>query len=517
MSVEIGLSKQLVLGEMLARWARKNPDKEALVFNDKRLTYGRFNERVNRLAHGLLKLGVGRGDKVALIFMNCLEMIEGYFAMAKLGAVAVPMNFRFTKREYQYQIDNADARVLIYGDIFKDTVATIRSQLPKVEHYICVSAGCVEGAIDYETLLREGSSAEPLIMVEDDDPVFIMYTSGTTGKPKGAVITHKNQMMYAINATINLKQELARTLLVYPLFHSAAMVTLNFGLFNGETVVILDNPTPENIIAAIQKEKIEAVGLVPALWNWIVNHPQLKEYDLSSLKLGMTGAAPTPLEVKKRIFELFPNMRLAESFGQTETVSTGTMAVHEDFVLKQGTVGKPRINMEVRIVDAYGNDVPVGHVGEIVYRAPSVMKEYYKNPTATAEAFKGGWFHSGDMVKQDDEGYIYVVDRMKDMIISGGENIYPAEIENVLYDHPKVLEAAVVGIPDPDWGESVKAYIVPKKGQTLTEDEVIAFCKENLASYKKPRLVQFVEALPRNTSGKVLKTALREMHTQEAS
>ena len=516
MSVEVGISKQLVLGEMLARWARKNPDKEALVFKDKRFTYSQFNERVNRLAHGLLKLGIARGDKVAVIFMNCSEIIESYFALAKISAVAVPLNFRFTGAEYQYQIDNSDARALIYASMFKDVVASIRSQLPKVKHCICVSKEKVEGTIDYETLLKANSHTEPLIMVEDNDPAFIMYTSGTTGKPKGAVITHKNEIMVGINASIS-HEGLGKQLLVFPLFHQAALGLLIIGVFNGETAVILDDPTPENIVEAIQKEKIESVALVPSLWNWIVNHPQVSEYDLSSLRMGTTGTAPMPLEVKKRIFELLPNMKLQEAFGMTETCGTGTSATHEDIIRTQGTVGKPRINIEVRIVDADDNDVPAGQMGEIVYRGPTVMKEYYKNPIATAEAFRGGWFHSGDLVRQDEEGYIYVVDRLKDMIISGGENIYPAEIEDVLFSHPKILEAAVIGVPDPDWGESVKTCVVLKKGQKMTEEEVIAFCKEQLASYKKPRIVQFMGTLPRNTAGKVLKTTLREMHMQEAS
>jgi len=517
MSVEIALSKQMVLGEMLARWARKNPDKEAVVFKGKRLSYRHLNERVNRLSQGLLKLGIGKGDKVAVIFMNCLEIVECYFALAKIGAVVVPLSFRFTGSEYKYQIGNSDARALIYGEMFNNVVSSIRPQLQKVEHYISVSTEGVKDAIDYETLLRESSSMEPLIMVEDDDPAFIMYTSGTTGSPKGAVLTHKNQMMQAINLSINIKDIIDRQLIVFPLFHQAATSFLIFGVFNGGTSVILEDPTPENIMEAIQNEKVDEVGLVSALWNWIVNHPKLKEYDLSSLKMGVTGAAPMPIEVKNRILELFPKMRLNEGFGMTETAASGTNALHEDIIRAHGTVGKPRINMEVRIVDPDGNDVPIGQSGEIVYRGPTVMKEYYKNPTATAEAFRDGWFHSGDLVRQDEEGYIYVVDRLKDMIISGGENIYPAEIENVLYNHPKILEAAVIGIPDTKWGECVKAYIVPKKNETLTEEEVIAFCREQLASFKKPKIVQFIEALPRNTSGKVLKTTLREMHLQQNS
>lgn len=513
MSVQMDLSGQLVLGEVLARWARKTPDREALVFKDKRYTYSQFNERVNRLASGLTGLGIEKGDKVAVLFMNCMEIAECYFALAKLGAVAVPLNFRLAGRELQYQIDQSDSKALIFGEMFQEVVNSIRPELPKVEHYICVSQEGLEGTIDYEKLVQAGSTDEPLVPVKDDDPAFIMYTAGTTGRPKGAVLTHKNQVMLAVNASIEGGAgQIEKQLLVFPLFHQAATGFVIIGVFRGATTVILDIPAPENIMTAIQEEKIQSVGLVPALWNWIVNHPNFKDYDLSSLEQGTTGAAPMPLELKRKIVELFPNMRLSEAFGMTETTATGTMAKHEDFLAKQGTVGRVTINVEIRVVDDNDNDVPAGQVGEIAYRGPTVLKEYYKLPEATAEAFKGDWFHSGDLVRQDEDGFVYVVDRKKDMIISGGENIYPAEIEEVLYTHPKVLEAAVIGVPDPEWGESVKAIVVPKQGETLTEAEVIAHCKQNLASYKKPKSVDFVDVLPRNPAGKVLKFQLREQY-----
>jgi len=512
-SVQLDLSRQLVLGEVLARWARKTPDREALVFNDKRYTYSQFNERVNRLANGLMGLGIEKGDKVAVLFMNCMEIMECYFALAKIGSVVVPNNFRLTGRELSYQIDQSDSKALIFGEMFQEVVNSIRPQLPKVKLYICVSEGGVEGTIDYEKVVQEGSPEEPLVPVEDDDPAFIMYTAGTTGRPKGAVLTHKNQLMLAVNTSIEggVGQP-GKQLLVFPIFHQAATGALIIGVFLGATAVILDIPTLENIMTAIQEEKIQAVGLVPALWNWIVNHPHFKDYDLSSLEHGATGAAPMPLELKRKIVAALPNMRLSEAFGMTETSASAVSAKHEDILTKQGTVGRPMINVEARVVDDDDNDVPIGEVGEIVYRGPTVMKEYYNDPEATAEAFRGGWFHSGDLVRQDEDGYIYVVDRKKDMIISGGENIYPAEIEEVLYTHPKILEAAVIGVPDPDWGESVKAIVVPKQGETLTEEDIIDYCKKNLASYKKPKSVDFVDVLPRNPQGKVLKFVLREKY-----
>jgi acyl-CoA synthetase (AMP-forming)/AMP-acid ligase II len=513
MSVPVELSKQLVLGEVLARQARNSPQKEALVFKNKRYTYGQFNERVNRVANGLIALGIGKGDKVALLFLNCTEIVECLFATHKVGAVVVPLNFRLVPKELAYQVDNSDARALIFSETFQESVSAIRLELGKVEHYICVGAKGMEGAIDYEEFLAKYSADEPSVLVDDDDPAYIMYTAGTTGRSKGAVLTHKNVLMgAAINQCIERPTpDPDRQLVVFPLSHGAGAQLAFCCVFRGGSNIILDVPTPENILRLIQEEKITNVGLVPAIWNWLVNEPKLKDFDLSSLQMAGTTAAPMPLELKNKLLETFPNVKIYEGFGQTETSAT-VMAKPEDMFRKHGSVGRRIINVEVRIVDDDDKDVPVGEVGEIVYRGPSVMKEYYKNPEATAEAFKGGWFHSGDLVRQDDEGYIYVVDRKKDMIISGGHNIYPAELEEVLYTHPKILEAAVIGVPDPEWGESVKAIVVPKAGETLTEAEVIEYCKQNLASYKKPKSVELVGELPRNVTGKVLKRELREKY-----
>lgn len=526
MSVELEISKQLVFGEVLARQARKFPDAEALVFKDKRYTYSGLNERVNRLANGLTELGIEKGDKVAVLFTNCMEIVESYFAVFKIGAVAVPLNFRLAARELSYQLNHSDSKALIFGEAFKDTVASMRPELGNVKHYICTSEKGVEAAINYEEFLQRQPAGEPLVFVSDNDPAFIMYTAGTTGRPKGCVITHKN---YLVGAGIGTNIEAIRpeaerfqltvgpyrSLIAIPISHAAGTSVLIGTVFIGGTAIITDNLAIENLLRLIQDEKVTITLLVPVLWIWILEHPNLKDFDLSSLRTAAYGGAVMPLEIKERLFETLPDVRFGEAFGQTEASGT-TMAKHEDLVKKHGSVGRPRLDVEIRIVDEDDNDVPVGEVGEILYRGPTVMKEYYKNPEATAEAFRGGWFHSGDLVRQDEDGYIYVVGRRKDMIISGGHNIYPEEIEDVLHAHPKILEAAVIGVPDPEWGESVKAIVIPKPGETLTEDEVIEYCKQNLASYKKPKYVQFVGELPKNVIGKVLKTALRERYGKAA-
>ncbi|MDY6842486.1 MAG: long-chain fatty acid--CoA ligase [Thermodesulfobacteriota bacterium] len=514
MNMEMALAKQLTLGELSARNARKYPEREAFIFNEKRCTYHQFNERVNRLAHALINKGFKKDDKVAVLFMNRIELVECYFAIAKFGGVVVPLNFRLSPREYIYQIDNSDSKALIYDGMFADMICEIQPELPNVKEYIMVGEKCTYNTVLYEELVARGNPEEPLVFVSDDDPAFIMYTAGTTGKPKGAVLTHKNQVMQGMSLNIrSTRPEESKQLTVFPLFHQAAIAGMMAQFFVAGTSVLLDIPTPENIMSAIQKEKIISTGLVPTLWNMIINDPNLKDYDLSFLKYGGTGAAIMPVELKKKVIETFPDMQLSDGFGQTETSAVAVSARHEDVVMRHGTVGRPLTCVEVRIVDDDDNDVACGEIGEIVYRSPMVMKEYYKNPEATEEAFRGGWFHSGDLVRQDEDGYIYIVDRKKDMIISGGENIYPAEVENVLYGHSKVLEAAVLGIPDPQWGESVSAFIVLKQGEEATAEELIEFCKKNLASYKKPKSIEFVDSLPRNTQGKVLKYELKERYT----
>ena len=339
---------------------------------------------------------------------------------------------------------------------------------------------------------------------------MILYTSGTTGKPKGAVLTHKNlcqngmNMLWEAGIGLNFKQ-----LIVAPLFHIAAMSTLINNCYVEGTSIIHREFHPVAVLETISKEKINAIFLVPAMWNFLFQVPHLTSFDLRSVQIGITGGAITPVEIKKRIMEHFPNAGLYDAFGQTEMSPVTTCLHPEDTLRKPESVGRPVINVEVRVVDDKMNDVPVG---EIVYRGPTTMKEYYKNPEATEEAFNGGWFHSGDLVKMDEEGFIYIVDRKKDMIISGGENIYPAEIEEVLYTHPDILECAVIGVPDLDWGENVKAYIVLKPEKTLQENDIIDYCTKKLASYKKPKEIEFIEQLPRNAAGKVLKQVLRKQH-----
>jgi len=504
-------SKQLVLGEALARWARRTPDAEALVFRGRRMTWGELDERVNRLANGLAGLGVSKGDRVGFVFPNCIEYLETALAVAKLGAVGVPGNFRFVAREHAYQLAHSGARVLLHSDQFSEVMAEASRDLPDLGHRVCAGASGAGEALSYEELICGGSDRAPDVNIDDDDPASIMYTSGTTGPPKGAVLTHKNLAMCAMTYMAYFEwNQGTRVLYVLPLFHMAAYGAYMINLFAGLPAVITDQPEPEAIMKIVHEERITSVALVPAIWNWIVHHPEFDRYDLSSLEYCTTGAAVMPMDLKDKIVDRFPGARITEAFGMTETSATGTVALHDDMFAKHGSVGRPVFYIDLRVVDEKDRDVPVGEVGEAVYRGPAVLEEYYREPDATAEAFRNGWFHSGDLVRQDEDGYIFVVDRKKDIIISGGENISSAEVEGVLFSHSKILEAAVIGVPDERWGEGVKAYVVLQPGETLTDEEVIEHCRERLAGFKKPRHVEFVAELPRTATGKVKKYELRK-------
>lgn len=506
------LSGKFVLGELLARQSRKFPDKLALVYNNTRLSYRELNERVNRLANYLKGRGVKHGDKVGILLFNGNEVLEAYFASYKLGAVAVPVNFRFVGPEIEYILTHSDSSVLIYDAQFADTIQKIKLTLGKIHTFIIV--GSPEGPdLAYETAVKDVSVEEPLVIVDDNHPALIMYTSGTTGKPKGSVLSHKNQMINAINCCleIGLNRE-DSYYCVPPLFHVAAQAICLFFIYLGGNIIIMREFNPVELVKGIEKEKPTTLFLVPAMWNFLFQVENLKEFDTSSLRIAITGAAIMPVKLKKQLLEEFPGIALFDCFGQTEMSPVTTILSPEHTLLKPDSVGRPVLNVEVRVVNDRDEDVPSGQIGEIVYRGPTTMLEYYKDPKATEEALKNGWFHSGDLVRMDKEGFVYVVDRKKDMIISGGENVYPAEVEEVLVKHPGVLEAAVIGVPSEKWGESVHAVIALKKSVEVTEKEITEHCAQHLAGYKKPRSVEYVELLPRNAAGKVVKNILRERH-----
>ncbi|MBN1382069.1 MAG: long-chain-fatty-acid--CoA ligase [Deltaproteobacteria bacterium] len=519
-AIQKELGKRLLLGELMARNARKFPEKEALVYGETRLTYKQLNARINQIAHALLDLGIHKNDKVAILAYNCNQFLETYFALAKIGGVAVPVNFRLHPEEMTYILNQSDSKALIAGEDFLATVKDIQKDLPQVATYISIGEKLEEGMLNFEQWISGFPGDEPLILVDDDEPLFIMYTAGTTGRPKGAVITHRNEMvLWMLGASFVLTEPgltdlwTFRALSAPPVFHLASFGFCQFMFFLGATVVL---PTevfdPAQIMRIIEQEKINAIVLIPVMSTFLLMLPDLDKYDTRSLQVWGSSGAILSVETRQQIKNFFPNVKIFDLFGQTEMSALVSGLLPSESEGRETSVGKILPFIEIRVVDDDDNDVSVGAVGEAVYRAPSVMKEYYKNPEATAESMRGGWFHGGDLVRQDEQGYIYVVDRKKDMIVSGGENIYSAEIEMVLSRHPKIMESSVIGVYDKDWGEAVKAVVVLKPGETMTQEEVIDFCKEHLASYKKPKSVNFVEALPRNALGKVLKRELREQY-----
>jgi len=514
---QVGLqrSRRLVLPEFLAHNATLYPDRTALAFEDETLTFAELEERSNRLANALAARGVQRGDNVALLMYNCLEVVEAWFGCQKLGACPVPINFRLVQAEVDYILENADAVGIIADAELGDRAAAAARSLDGVRFHLGIGEP-PEGAEDYEGALASASSDAPDTLVDDDDLAFLMYTSGTTGRPKGAMLSHQNLWQHTLNWIHELHTTRDDAFLTgLPLFHIGGVNAVLPFLYLGGKAIILPSGgfTPAEAIEALVHNDATMCYFVPTQWLEICQNPALESYDRSRLRSALWGASQAPPSTLELLTETFPNSEIVNAFGQTEMSSVTCMLMgREDSVNKMGSVGKPVINVRVRIVDDAMNDVPDGEVGEIVYRGPTVMQGYYRNDEATAEAFAGGWFHSGDLVHRDEDGFIYVADRKKDMIISGGENIYPAEVEAVLMRHDAVADVAVIGVPHPRWVETPLAVVVRAPDAEVTEEELVELCRRELAGYKKPSGVVFADELPRNASGKILKRNLRDEH-----
>jgi fatty-acyl-CoA synthase len=514
-------SPQLNIGQWITKWASLQPRKAAIVFEDSVFTYQQLNSQANRISHLLLEMGIQKGDRVAVLLYNSNVYIEIYFALAKIGAVLVPLNFRLTKTELEFILKDSGSGTLIFGPDFTETVSSIKSNLPvKKTNYICyedLSEGPVPSwAIGYGKAIESKSDREPKLdtPVEWEDPHIIMYTSGTTGVPKGAILSHRKTFFNVLNADIYYGLTPADVFLITrPLFHSGGLlVDSSPMLYKGGTLVFKRRFKPVEVLEAIEKYKVTVMEPPVTLLRFILEQCDLEKYDLSSVRSWVTGGERVPPSLLKEYEKR--GIIISQIFGQTET-STVTWLPKGDASRKLGSVGVPVFHGEVAIVNEEGLEVRPGEVGEIVVSGPTLMSGYWGRPEATRETIKNGWLHTGDLARIDEEGFFYIADRKKDVIISGGENIYPAEVEKTFLENPKIADVAVVGIPDEKWGEVGMAFIVLLEKETMTEEEALKFCQERMAKYKIPKSVQFVKELPMTAAQKIMRYKLREEYLKQ--
>jgi fatty-acyl-CoA synthase len=501
-----------VIGDMTTLNAKRYPDKDALIMDDKRLTHRQLNEQVNRLAHGLISLGVKTGDRVAILAFNCMESVIVNYAVAKCGATAVPANFRYKKTEFVYVVNNSNPKVLLYGPEFSAMVEQARNEFLSPVQFIAISGEPLAGGKTLTELVAGCPTSEPGIKVDPETPFLITYTSGTTGAPKGVLASHS--AFLSIYQGMAMEGDLRNdeiTLVALPLFHTGGMHALVCPTFlRGGTVLIMGAGfDPDKILSAVERYRVTMTMWVPTMLAMLVNHPAVANYDMSSLTkiwYGSSPISPTIYEASKALFKA----DFYQWYGQTETGMVSVLRP-EDHVKYSQCTGRELYNASLRIVDEEGQDVPIGEVGEIISaQKPLGMISYLNMEEGMRETLRDGWIYTGDLARAEGNGYFTIVDRMKDMIISGAENIYPKEIEDTIIAHHGVLEVAVIGIPDDIYGESVCAVVVLKKGQQLCAEDVIHFCAERLSSYKKPKKVVFMDELPKNPGGKVVKGVLRE-------
>jgi len=514
------MASWLNLGQILKVNAKKFPATIALKDSCRKYTYPELNTRVNKLSHSLLSLGLTKGDKVAVFLPNSIEIVEVYLATAKTGLVIVPVNIRLIDKDIEFIVNNSDTKAFIVQDEFTALIDGIKPQLRNIaaDRYIVVGKK-TRGYTDYESFIRDASGDEPEASVDPADTWVLLYTSGTTGKPKGVVRSHESYIaFYLINAADFGFNEHDRCLNVMPLSHvNSTFFTFTFTYLGGSIYVHPErNFRPEEILEIVEREKITFISLIPTHYNLILNvSEEAKKFDRSSIKKLLCSSAPVRMSMKKAIMDFFPGVQLYEGYGSTEA-GIVTILKPEDQIRKLGSIGYESLGTDfVKILDAEGNEVPDGRVGELYSRGPMLFDEYYKLPEKTASAFRNGWFSAGDMARRDEDGYFHIVDRKDNMIITGGEHVYPSEVEEVIGNHPAVFDVAVIGLPDKKWGERVAAVVIPKS--EITGEELMEFCRGKMAGYKRPKQIIFIkpEEMPRTGSGKILHRVLREKYGEK--
>jgi acyl-CoA synthetase (AMP-forming)/AMP-acid ligase II len=495
--------------------AEHYPDKPAVVMDDRALAYKQLNSRVNRVISALKRMGVRKGDKVAVLDGNSVEAVENYCAILKMGACLVPLTPLVQGQDLALMVNDSESAALFFGEAYAPTVQAVRGDLKGIpsDRLICTARDPVQGFTPYETLLKEGSPEEPEVEFDDTDLFNIMYSSGTTGVPKGIVMTHRTRNFFTFllgtSFGIGRKSVILNSTAMY---HNGSFAFMLPCLANGGTFVLMKKFDPEGWLQTVQREKVTHAYLVPTQFIAILSVPAFSNYDTSSMQLMLSMAAPLSKKTKVEILEKFA-CELWEIYGVTEGV--GTMLLPHDQLRKLGSVGRAFPGTRIRIVDDKMNDVPAGDVGEICGKSDLLMQGYYKRPDLTQEAMVQGWLRTGDLGKLDEEGYLYLVDRKKDMIISGGVNVYPKDIEETIMTHPAVQETAVFGIPSLKWGETPLAAVILKPGQAATEEDLLSWINERVAKFQKVSKVSVMKDFPRSPAGKILKREMRVPYWKE--
>ncbi|MBS7699673.1 MULTISPECIES: AMP-binding protein [unclassified Chelatococcus] len=505
----------MLTGDMLRRSAERFPRKPAILWQGTSLSYQDLDLAANRLANALIGLGLAKGRKVGIISRNRTEYGITFFGAARSGGVLVNISVLYAPEELQYVLDKADVEILIFEHVFAEKIAAVRASLPKIRTYICVG-GRTEGAVDFEKVLASGAPDCPKVEIHEDEPFSMTYTGGTTGRPKGVLTSHRNRMITAhtvmVEEAIDERDVVG---IVTPLFHVAALnIMFQPAVLAGATSTFLSKWNVADFAAMARATGMTAAFMVPTQASMVISDPAFDADNFKTwTKLSFAGA-PMPDWVQRDLLAKLPALKLTQIYGQSE-VGVLTVLRHWNLPAKLGSVGRQAYNIDLAVVDREGNPVKAGEIGELVSRGENVMIEYYNEPEQTANFFRNGWGWTGDLATVDEDGFVTLVDRSKDMIISGGENVYPKEIENVLYEHPSVAECAVFGIPDEKWGEVPAAYIQIRTGGSVTEDDLVAHCAERLARFKRPRVVKFVQEFPKTPIGKIQKNFLREPYWKD--
>jgi long-chain acyl-CoA synthetase len=515
MSIVDGLKKSVA----------SSPDKTAAICGNTRYTFSELNERVDRLSTALLGLGIVRGDRVAVLALNCHRFFELYYGIAQIGAVSVPINFRIPPREIKYILDHSGSRAIAVDAALTPALEAVRSQLETVERFISIADQPAPGFLAYEELIAGSAPIVDAPKIDDEDLLGLFYTSGTTGEPKGVMLTHRN-MLSNIAHSEGVYKYLPTDVYLHsaPMFHLADGAAVFSNTARGATQAFIPRFEPKHVLETIAREQVSLALFVPTMINFLLQVPDLASYDLSSLRHITYGASPIAPEVLRRAMKMF-GCDFGQGYGLTEASPLLTVLTAEDHARtdekserRLSSCGKPVPGVDVRVVDTEGNDVKPGDVGEIIARGPNIMAGYWKRPAETELAVVDGWLHTGDLATVDEDGYLYLVDRKKDMIVTGGENVYSTEVEAALYEHPAIKEAAVIPVPDADWGEAVHACVTICDGERVEPEQLIEFCRERLANYKVPRSVEIIEGeLPKGGTGKILKKQLREKYWQNRS